>query len=49
MEQVLIILSVPEGFWDEENAIMRECIFNAGLIPTENSENLQFITERMLS
>ncbi|CAB4441971.1 unnamed protein product [Rhizophagus irregularis] len=45
MEQVLIILTVPEGFSDQAKAIMRECIYEAGLINVKSSEKLQFITE----
>ncbi|RIA98077.1 hypothetical protein C1645_870960 [Glomus cerebriforme] len=45
MEQVLFILTIPPEFSDEQREIMRECIYNAGLIVTEDSEKLQFITE----
>ncbi|GBB86774.1 hypothetical protein RclHR1_01320009 [Rhizophagus clarus] len=45
MEQVLIILTVPAGFSDQAKAIMRECIYEAGLINVKNSEKLQFTTE----
>ncbi|PKK57857.1 hypothetical protein RhiirC2_871727 [Rhizophagus irregularis] len=46
MEQVSIILTVPTGFSDQAKAIMRECIYEAGLINVKSSEKLQFITER---
>ncbi|RGB36478.1 hypothetical protein C1646_814007 [Rhizophagus diaphanus] len=46
MEQVLIILTVPAEFSDQAKAIMRECIYEAGLINVKSSEKLQFITER---
>ncbi|CAB4488293.1 unnamed protein product [Rhizophagus irregularis] len=45
MEQVSIILTVPTGFSDQAKAIMRECIYEAGLINVKSSEKLQFITE----
>uniref|UniRef100_U9TFC6 Uncharacterized protein n=1 Tax=Rhizophagus irregularis (strain DAOM 181602 / DAOM 197198 / MUCL 43194) TaxID=747089 RepID=U9TFC6_RHIID len=45
MEQVLIILTVPAVFSDQAKAIMRECIYEAGLINVKSSEKLQFITE----
>jgi hypothetical protein len=46
MEQVLIILTVPAGFSDQAKAIMRECVYEAGLINVRSSEKLQFTTER---
>ncbi|CAB4408730.1 unnamed protein product [Rhizophagus irregularis] len=45
MDQVLIILTVPAGFSDQAKAIMRECIYEAGLINIKSSERLQFTTE----
>ena len=45
MEQALIILTVPAEFSDAAKAIMRDCVFQANLIATKNSEKLQFITE----
>ncbi len=48
LEQVLIILTVPAEFTDSAKAIMRDCVFQAGLIATKSSEKLQFSTERKL-
>ena len=45
MKQVLIVLTVPEEILNKKKALMRECVFNAGLIVTKNSEKLQFVTE----
>ncbi|GES97255.1 hypothetical protein GLOIN_2v1484166 [Rhizophagus clarus] len=45
MENVLLVLTVPAGFSDFDIAIMRECVFNAGLINNKYSEKLQFTTE----
>ncbi|PKY24631.1 hypothetical protein RhiirB3_472093, partial [Rhizophagus irregularis] len=45
MDHVLIILTVPAGFSDQAKAIMRECIYEAGLINIKSSERLQFTTE----
>ncbi|RGB42798.1 hypothetical protein C1646_682474 [Rhizophagus diaphanus] len=45
MKQVLIILTVPAGFTDQAKAIMRECIYEAGLINVRSSDKLQFTTE----
>lgn len=46
MEQVLIIFTVPAGFSDQAKAIMRACIYEAGLINVKSSGKLQFTTER---
>ena len=46
MEQVLIILTVPAEFSETAKAVMRDCVFQANLIATKNSEKLQFSTER---
>ena len=45
MEQSLIIFTVPPEFNASQKAIMRDCIFQANLIATKNSERLQFLTE----
>ncbi|GBB95721.1 hypothetical protein RclHR1_00260026 [Rhizophagus clarus] len=45
MKNVLLILTVPAEYSENDKAIMRECIFNAGLIGEKNSERLQFTTE----
>lgn len=47
MENVLLVLPVPAEYSEYDKAIMRECIFNAGLINNRFSEKLQFTTERM--
>ncbi|GBB95722.1 hypothetical protein RclHR1_00260027 [Rhizophagus clarus] len=44
-ENVLLVLTVPAEYSVTDKAIMRECIFNAGLISEKNSERLQFTTE----
>ncbi|GES97257.1 hypothetical protein GLOIN_2v1678905 [Rhizophagus clarus] len=45
MERVLLVLTIPAEFTENDKAIMRECAFNAGLIGEKNSENLQFTSE----
>ncbi|GBB95714.1 hypothetical protein RclHR1_00260019 [Rhizophagus clarus] len=45
MEHVLLVLTVPAEYSENDKATMRECIFNAGLISEKNSERLQFTTE----
>ncbi|CAB4489005.1 unnamed protein product [Rhizophagus irregularis] len=45
MENVLLIATVPAEYSESDKAIMRECIFNAGLIGDIHSEKLQFTTE----
>ena len=47
MENVLLVLTVPAEYSENDKAIMRECTFKAGLISDKNSEKLQFTTERM--
>ena len=47
MENVLIVLTIPAEYSENDKAIMRECTFNAGLISDKRSEKLQFTTERM--
>ncbi|CAB4471180.1 unnamed protein product [Rhizophagus irregularis] len=42
---VLYILTVPAEFDDEAIATFRECVFNAGLLKDEESNNIRFITE----
>jgi hypothetical protein len=46
MENVLLVLTVPADFSEVDMAIMRECVYNAGLISNKFSEKLQFTTER---
>lgn len=46
MENILLIVTVPAEYSESDKAIMRECIFNAGLISDIHSEKLQFTTER---
>jgi len=46
-ENVLLVLTVPAEYSENDKAIMRECAFNAGLISVKDSEKLQFTTERM--
>ncbi|PKC17240.1 actin-like ATPase domain-containing protein [Rhizophagus irregularis] len=45
MEHILLVLTVPAGYSENDKAIMRECTFNAGLISDKRSERLQFTTE----
>ena len=49
MEHIILILTVPAEYSENDKAIMRECAFNAGLISVKNSEKLQFTTERMFN
>ncbi|CAG8533561.1 5094_t:CDS:2 [Cetraspora pellucida] len=42
---VLLVFSVPAEFSEKAKGIMRGCIYNAELIETPNSPNLQFTTE----
>ncbi|PKC00902.1 actin-like ATPase domain-containing protein [Rhizophagus irregularis] len=44
-ENVLLVISVPADYSNNELAIMRECSLEAELIREENSEYLQFTTE----
>jgi len=45
-KNVLLVLTVPAEYSHKERAIMRECAFKADLTGEENTENLQFTTER---
>ncbi|RIA82245.1 hypothetical protein C1645_862964 [Glomus cerebriforme] len=45
MQQVLLVVTIQTDYSEFDKAIMRECIFNAGLIADKYSENLVFITE----
>ncbi|RIA95891.1 hypothetical protein C1645_816035, partial [Glomus cerebriforme] len=45
LEQVLFVLTVPAEWSSNSINIMRECVFNAGLIGRRDSKNLQFTTE----
>ena len=47
MEHVLLVLTIPAEYSENDKVIMRECTFNAGLISDKCSEKLQFTTERM--
>ncbi|GBC10507.1 hypothetical protein RclHR1_00970008 [Rhizophagus clarus] len=44
-EKILFVLTVPAEYSNQEKAIMRKCVFKAGLIEDIHSENLQFTTE----
>lgn len=46
LENVLIVITVPAEYSEKNKAIMRECVYNAGLIKERYSNNLQFTTER---
>lgn len=45
-QNVLFVLTVPAEYSCSEMAVIRNCVFNAGLIEEKCSKNLQFITER---
>jgi hypothetical protein len=45
-ENVLLVLTVPAEYSEKDNAIMRECVYNANLIKDKYSDKLQFITAR---
>lgn len=47
-KNVLLVLSVPAEYSEKEKAIMRECAFYAELIENQDTEFLQFTTERTL-
>ncbi|RIA82734.1 hypothetical protein C1645_880890 [Glomus cerebriforme] len=42
---VLLVLTVPAEYPENTKDIMRECLYNAGLLEDKFSTNLQFITE----
>ncbi|CAB5192646.1 unnamed protein product [Rhizophagus irregularis] len=44
-QQVLLVLTVPAEYSEKEIAIMRDCVFEAGLIKEKCSKNLRFTTE----
>ncbi|GBB98870.1 hypothetical protein RclHR1_03350001 [Rhizophagus clarus] len=44
-ENVLLIITIPADYSERDKVIMRQCVFNANLIESINSENLQFTTE----
>ncbi|CAG8504980.1 9395_t:CDS:2 [Funneliformis mosseae] len=44
-EHVLLVLTVPAEFSEKTKAIMRMCVYDAGLTKDECSKNLQFTTE----
>ena len=46
LENVLLVLTVPAEYSEGAKAIMRECVYNAGLIEDKHSKNLRFTTER---
>ncbi|CAG8560657.1 13331_t:CDS:2 [Racocetra persica] len=48
LRNVLLVFAVPAEFSEKVKGIMRECIYNAELIETPNSQNLQFTTEHTL-
>ncbi|CAG8654935.1 6265_t:CDS:2 [Funneliformis mosseae] len=45
MKNVLLVVTVPAEYSENDKLTMRECIFNAGLIENLSSEKLQFTTE----
>ncbi|GES77263.1 hypothetical protein GLOIN_2v1547973 [Rhizophagus clarus] len=45
MENVFLVITVPDKYTQKEKAMMRECVFNAGLINGKYSKKLEFITE----
>jgi hypothetical protein len=45
-ENVLLVLTIPVEYSENDIAIMRECVFEAGLIKEICSAKLQFTTER---
>ncbi|PKK77239.1 actin-like ATPase domain-containing protein [Rhizophagus irregularis] len=45
LKNVLIVITVPAEYSEKDKAIMRECVYNAGLIKERYSKNLQFTTE----
>ncbi|CAB5127543.1 actin-like ATPase domain-containing protein [Rhizophagus irregularis] len=45
MENVLIVLTIPAEYSENDKAIMRDCIYNAKLINNKFSEKLQITTE----
>ncbi|RHZ88849.1 hypothetical protein Glove_21g112 [Diversispora epigaea] len=45
LENVLLVLTVPAEYPVKSIGILRECVYNAGLIGYLASENLQFTTE----
>jgi hypothetical protein len=47
MENVLLVLTIPAEYSENDKAIMRECTYKAELIANKFSEKLQFTTERM--
>jgi hypothetical protein len=49
MEHILLVLTVPTEYSENDKSIIRECTFNAGLISDKRSERLQFTTERMFN
>jgi hypothetical protein len=44
-ENVLLVLPVPAEYSERAKAIMRECVYHAGLIESKYSSTLQLITE----
>ncbi|GBB85969.1 hypothetical protein RclHR1_01240020 [Rhizophagus clarus] len=45
LENVLLVLTVPVEYTEEDKNIMRECIYDANLIKDKTSQTLQFVTE----
>ncbi|RIA82248.1 hypothetical protein C1645_809689 [Glomus cerebriforme] len=45
LENVLIVITVPAEYSENDKGIMRECVYNAGLIKEKYSGKLQFTTE----
>ncbi len=48
-KNVLLVLTVPAEYSEKDKAIMRECVFHAGLTDSKSTEYLQFTTERMFN
>ncbi|CAG8758932.1 13428_t:CDS:2, partial [Dentiscutata erythropus] len=45
LNQVLLVLTVPADFSEKAKKIMKECMYNANLIKSMDTENFQFTTE----
>ncbi|CAG8659722.1 696_t:CDS:2, partial [Racocetra fulgida] len=45
LNQVLLVLTVPAGFSEKTKRIMKECMYDADLIKSKDTENVQFTTE----
>ncbi|KAF0480254.1 actin-like ATPase domain-containing protein [Gigaspora margarita] len=45
-KMVRLVATVPAGFTEDTKSIMRQCIYDAGLINHSGTQNLKFTTER---